>query len=214
MRFSSFHIFSIVCAFCLVGRVSCGRGINYGQYVVTASPDLSSSKSPDNSNPKWKSLRRRIGKVTETVCTGSVERGPKLVHQVIFVLTATDALQSVMSNNYERLRTDSGEQNYGAKLFRLAARLLVKPRLMYVVGALLRALQLSTPLQMVIDPSIGVGAGINLCAMLARSQWLKALVLGWATTKCFWKWMGATNVNTTSVPITLSIRDLGISKDP
>jgi hypothetical protein len=42
--------------------------------------------------------------------------------------------------------------------FRLFAR--IRPRPMFVVGALLHALRLSTPLQMVIDPSIRAGAGI------------------------------------------------------
>jgi hypothetical protein len=45
------------------------------------------------------------------------------------------------------------------------------------------SLQLCTPIRKVIDPSIGVGAGINLCALLAGSRWIKPLVLGWATTK-------------------------------
>jgi hypothetical protein len=68
-------------------------------------------------------------------------------------------------------------------------------RLMFLVGALLRALQLSTPLQMVIDPS------------------MQALLLRWATTKWFWKWMGAKHANQMSVPIQLSVRDLGIGRD-
>lgn len=214
MKFNSFQLFLIVFACGLFEKVSCGRGLNYGHYITTASSKTCiepfDSTATQSSN-KWKSLKGGIGQTVEKVCTGSVQKGPKVIHRLLFVLTATDALQAVVMNKYGKW-SDSDKQNYGAKLLRLASRLFVRPRLMYVVGALLRALQLSTPLHMIIDPSIGVGAGINLCALLARSRWLKSLVLGWATTKCFWKWMGATNVNQTSVPITLSIRDFGLVK--
>lgn len=67
-----------------------------------------------------------------------------------------------------------------SKLFYFAR---LRPRLLYAIGALLRALQLCTPFRRVLDPTAGVGAGINLCAILAGSRWVKPLVLGWATTK-------------------------------
>ena len=81
----------------------------------------------------------------------------------------------------------------------------LRPRLQYAVGALLRALQLCTPLQNVIDPSIGVGAGINFCAIFANVRWIKPLILGWATTKSIWLWLGASKPKGAHVPITLTI---------
>ncbi|CAJ1938304.1 unnamed protein product [Cylindrotheca closterium] len=91
-----------------------------------------------------------------------------------------------------------------SKLF-VFARL--RPRLLFSVGALLRALQLCTPFQKVIDPSIGVGAGVNLCAVLAGSRWVKPVVLGWATTKAIWVWLGARQMDRAFLPITLSIHE-------
>ena len=91
-----------------------------------------------------------------------------------------------------------------SKLFYFAR---LRPRLVFSVGSLLRALQLCTPLGRILDPSIGVGAGINLCAILAGSRWVKPLVLGWATTKYLWKWLGAERVGRAFLPITLSIRE-------
>ena len=81
----------------------------------------------------------------------------------------------------------------------------LRPRLQYAVGALLRALQLCTPLQNVIDPSAGVGAVINFCAIFAGVRWIKPLILGWATTKSMWIWLGATKPKGAHIPITLTI---------
>jgi hypothetical protein len=73
--------------------------------------------------------------------------------------------------------------------------------------SLLCRLQLCTPLGKVIDPSIGVGAGINACALLAGSRWVKPFILGWATTKWIWTWLGARQVDRAYLPITLSIHE-------
>jgi len=54
-----------------------------------------------------------------------------------------------------------------SKLFYFAR---MRPRLLYSIGALVRALSLCTPLKYLVDPSVGVGAGIHLFAYLAGSR--------------------------------------------
>lgn len=150
--------------------------------------------------------------VIQNVTTGTVNAGPRVIHHALYWLTAADAIQSIVHNQYTDLMgvlaTRQHHKNMVpavySKIFYFAQ---LRPRLLYAVGALLRALQLCTPLGRILDPSIGVGAGINLCAMIASSRWIKPLILGWATTKYAWKWLGAKRVQRAYLPITLSIRE-------
>ena len=66
-----------------------------------------------------------------------------------------------------------------------------RPRLLFVIGSCLRALQSSTVIQLVFDPTAGVGAGLNLLALWVSSQWPAPLVLGWAASKPFWRMLRA-----------------------
>mmetsp|Transcript_2628 Transcript_2628/g.4101 ORF Transcript_2628/g.4101 Transcript_2628/m.4101 type:complete len:307 (+) Transcript_2628:125-1045(+) len=145
--------------------------------------------------------------------------GPRLIHHALYWLTALDAIQCVIANHYlvptllnvgSASSSGSGGKVGGitsvySTLFYFAR---LRPRLLYSVGALLRALQLCTPLQRIIDPSVGVGAGINFCAIMAKSRWVKPLVLGWATTKYCWVWLGACKVHGAHLPIVLSMKQL------
>lgn len=151
--------------------------------------------------------------IVDTVTSGNnVTPGPKFLHHTLYWFTAADAIQSVLRDQYTDLLgavTTRPMENkvvpvVYSKLFYFAR---LGPRLLYAVGALLRALQCCTPLERILDPTIGVGAGINMCAMIATSRWIKPLILGWATTKFIWKWLGAQRVQRAYLPITLSIRE-------
>ena len=67
----------------------------------------------------------------------------------------------------------------------------LKPRLLFVIGGVLRGLQLTTPIQYAFDPPAGCGAGLNLLCLLAGSRWPAAGVLGFALCKPFWRILGA-----------------------
>ena len=56
-----------------------------------------------------------------------------------------------------------------------------------MIGAMLRALQQTTVLHYVFDPTAGVGAGLCLLSLYASSQWPATLLLGWAISKPIWK---------------------------
>jgi hypothetical protein len=116
----------------------------------------------------------------QSLMTGTIKPGPKFLHHALYWFTSFDALQFVLRNEYASIltTTTTTKSSVYSKLFVFAG---LRPRLLFSVGALLRALQICTPFQKVLDPTIGVGAGINLCAILAGSRWVKPVILG----KCF-----------------------------
>jgi len=59
-------------------------------------------------------------------------------------------------------------------------------QVLFAIGAGLRALQMTTPVQHVFDPSVGSGAGLNLLALFAGARWPAPIVLGWGCTKKAW----------------------------
>ena len=82
----------------------------------------------------------------------------------------------------------------------------LKPRLVFSIGACLRALQLTTPVGFVFDPSAGVGLGLNMLAIFCNSRWPAPLVLGWAASRSLWESLGAKPPSgVTSVPIRVSM---------
>ena len=119
--------------------------------------------------------------------------------KLLYLATSVNPALSVAANEYRGIWFRRGyygksrpskpvvDQIYGA--FFYFARL--KPRLLFVVGACLRALQTSTVIQLVFDPGAGVGAGLNLLAWLVSSQWPSPLVLGWAASKPVWRLLRA-----------------------
>jgi hypothetical protein len=208
-------------------------GLNWGHHGASSSSSSSSSFAsrasafsgffPSSKKPKdgrdssmnhhHRSMAKRIRRSLRAIrdffvqfVTGDVRRpGPRVVHHILYWVTAADAVHSVFLNEYtspsglwmvlphlvagpsastERQHQHQHHQSLVPSVYsRLFYFAKLRPRLLYAIGALLRALQLCTPFRRVLDPTAGVGAGINLCALLAGSRWVKPLVLGWATTK-------------------------------
>jgi hypothetical protein len=160
--------------------------------------------------------RRKIRLFLDDLVTGTVQQqGSRIVHHVLYWITAADAVHSIILNDYSTIsflgvgshHIETSSRFVPSVYSRLFYFARLRPRLLYAIGALLRALQLCTPFRRILDPSAGVGAGINLCALLAGSRWVKPLVLGWATTKWTWTWLGARQVDKAYLPITLSIHE-------
>eukprot|EP00966_Prymnesium_polylepis_P182431 4225975-Prymnesium_polylepis.2 len=61
---------------------------------------------------------------------------------------------------------------------------------MYTIGALLRALQQTTALQYIFNPSCGIAAGINLLCLWSNAKWPAAIILGWVTSSPYWAALG------------------------
>ena len=182
----------------------------------------SSSQSGSSSSPQTKTslnkqmveLRRKLLLIWDDLVTGTVhQEGSRFIHHVLYWCTAMDAVHSIIMNDYSNILGSNNLEATTAKNFvpsvysRLFYFARLRPRLLYAIGALLRALQLCTPFGRILDPTAGVGAGINLCALLAGSRWVKPLVLGWATTRWLWTWLGARQVDKAYLPITLSIHE-------
>ena len=116
----------------------------------------------------------------------------------IYVATAINPALSVIGNEYTSVlwlrRSKTPVQGATAvnqiyrSLFYFAK---LKPRLLFVIGACVRALALTTVIELVFDPPIGVGAGLNLLALGVAAQWPAPLVLGWAVSKPLWRMLRA-----------------------
>lgn len=191
--------------------------------INTVNTKLLFWKKPQEKKVPEATIRKKLYQAVQGLVEGAVRKGPRIMHHTLYWLTAYNALQSVRLNEYTSLHItpsdDDTPKNYfntfnpvgvkGQLVSEVYSRLFyfarLRPRLLYSVGALLRALQLCTPLQTILDPSAGVGAGVNVCAMVAGSRWVQPAILGWATTKWIWVWLGARKVKGTYLPITVSI---------
>jgi hypothetical protein len=128
-----------------------------------------------------------------------------------YTVTALNPAISVVFNDYARMLEpfmfNKPPSSYLAKTYETLfffARL--KPRVSFAIGAILRALQLTTALQHVFDPSAGVGLGLNVICYLAHSRWPSVCVLGWSATKSMWLLLGASPPKSgVSVPIVISM---------
>lgn len=210
--FATEKAISIILLMCTILQyASASRGLNYGDYSSSPRKDLETS-SATSYNSDHHALTDQVNhprmQLLQSFLNRSFQPGSKFIHHTIYWLTAEDAIHSVMRNEYTNfminLPTAANKQNLYSKLFYFAR---LRPRLLFSVGALLRALQLCTPFRRVLDPSIGVGAGVNLCAIFAGSRWVKPVILGWTVTKWMWIWLGARQVDRAYVPITLSLRE-------
>ena len=116
----------------------------------------------------------------------------------LYIATSVNPVLSVIANDYTGLYGPKGSGSrpkppafvdgaYRAIFY--FARL--RPRLLFVIGAVCRALQCVTVIEVVFDPSVGVGAGLNLLALGVSSQWPAPLILGWAVSKPVWRMLQA-----------------------
>lgn len=120
----------------------------------------------------------------------------------LYLASAINPVLSVLSNEYvtwSKWNTLKGVPRVIApknpKINKVYSTLFyfarLKPRLLFVAGAALRALQQTTVLQLFFEPSVGVGAGLNMLALFADSRWPAPLFLGWAASRNFWLALGA-----------------------
>ena len=63
----------------------------------------------------------------------------------------------------------------------------VKPRRLLVLGAVLRGVQLHSPLRRVFDPPASFGLGVNMLALIDGVAWPASLLLGWALSAPWWR---------------------------
>mmetsp|Transcript_21805 Transcript_21805/g.63444 ORF Transcript_21805/g.63444 Transcript_21805/m.63444 type:complete len:233 (+) Transcript_21805:121-819(+) len=133
----------------------------------------------------------------------------------LYWLSAVDAVAAVLCDDFRMkillprapvMHLENPSDRVAASIIpRIFYFARLRPRLLWSVGALLRALQLCTPIQRVLNPSAGVGLGVNMCAIVARSRWVAPLVVGWASSGPVWRWLGARQPQGAVVPIAVSI---------
>ena len=143
------------------------------------------------------------------------KRLPTRVCRWLYIFTVVNPVLSVIANEYKNvdskflpspLRAEPLSTHRTASVYRtLFYFAKLKPRLLFAVGACLRALQQTTVIQLVFDPSVGVGAGLNLVALATASRWPSALMLGWAVSKPFWSFLHAAPPEGAKLPIQLHV---------
>ena len=140
---------------------------------------------------------------------------PARLCRLLYAVTAVNPALFVITNRYQgffQTPVESGPQTKASRRKELSERIVkpkplegftaiylpqlfyfarLKPRLLFVIGGMLRGLQLTTPIRFVFDPPAGCGAGLNLLCLLAGSRWPAAGVLGFALCKPFWCILGA-----------------------
>ena len=147
-----------------------------------------------------------------------VERAPKSlspsVCRTLYLASIVNPAISVMANNYDHRLPFLGFVQRGegkdafverawSSIFYFAR---LRPRLLFVIGSALRALQTTTVLQYVFDPTAGVGFGLNVLALLTSSRWPATFLLGWASSSGLWRLLGAKPPPKINVPIAVSIK--------
>lgn len=128
---------------------------------------------------------------------------PVIWTRLLYCISAFNPITAVLFNDYTieflhvtEFKTISKKVFFFAKF---------RPRVTFAIGAALRALQLCTPIQLVFDPTMGIGFGLNVICLFAKSVWPATIVLGWACTKPMWKILGACPPSYRPVPITISL---------
>jgi len=137
----------------------------------------------------------------------------RVARRSLFAITVINPTLAVWSNDYDARRIKhsfglvslpfgqgSGTPTMTGWLPKLIS-LALRPRVMFSLGALLRALQLTTPMRWIFDPSCGIGAGVNLLCWWSNAEWPAALVLGWVTSPPFWSVLGTDGPTLPAVPI-------------
>jgi len=130
--------------------------------------------------------------------------------RILYITSALNPFLAVFFNDYSRMlepfpSIQTQRTNIVSKtMMGVFSVIRLRPRVSFAVGALLRALQLNTPFQYVINPPVGVGFGLNAICLMANSRWPATIFLGWSMTEPLWKMLGSRVPSSSPVPITIN----------
>jgi len=65
------------------------------------------------------------------------------------------------------------------------------PRALFITGSLARGIQLSTALAYTFQPSLGIGALMNVLAIGMNERWITCVAAGWFSSATLWTFFGA-----------------------
>lgn len=148
-------------------------------------------------------------------------RMPLWACRLLYGLTSVNPLLSVLINQYTGIRNfrpvmvvHSAQENKDPLPKQIYRQIFyfarLRPRLLFAIGACARGLQQTTVLQLVFDPRLGVGFGLNMLALITNAQWPAPLVLGWACSKSSWRYLHAEPpVPTQDINFPIQINGLG-----
>jgi len=137
--------------------------------------------------------------------------------RILYTVTAINPAVAVVFNDYSKTLEPFRTAEKVPRLARTYETLFffarLRPRVTFAIGAGLRALQLTTAIQHVFDPGVGVGFGLNAFCFFARSRWPATIVFGWAVSEGLWKVLGARKPAYTAVPISVELKEDSISRE-
>ena len=140
-----------------------------------------------------------------TLATSSSDVAPKTsprpwrktARQTLCVVTSMNPALAVLSNDYEARRIGrvlglSVPQAdlptaFDSLVPKWLFSVVLRPRVLFSIGAMMRALQMNTPLKHIFNPSCGIAAGVNLLCLWSNAKWPATMVLGWVVSPIFWK---------------------------
>lgn len=135
----------------------------------------------------------------------------QFLRRSLFLASTFNVVPCVVRNDYKasfapfmERHTESKPPMIYRQLFYFAR---LRPRILFTIGACLRALQMTTPIEHVFDPGVGCGAGLNMLALFVGSRWPAPIITGWAFTKRPWLLLGAEKPPPARVPITVVLKD-------
>lgn len=129
--------------------------------------------------PTQENFYRSFRNTINEFVTGDVRKpSHRYFQHALYWITAADTIVSVILNEYTGFSFPGTSivipnekqgvvREVYSKLFYFAR---MRPRLLYSIGALVRALSLCTPIRYLVDPTVGVGAGIHFFAQLACAR--------------------------------------------
>lgn len=175
--------------------------------LTSASPSASSSPQGKSKDARKDSISNKDPEKREIILVVT----PKWA-RFLYGLSALNPFLAVFFNDYSRMlepfpflvKTQSHLSIGFINLEGVFSVIRLRPRVSFAIGALLRALQLTTPFQYVLNPPVGVGFGLNVICLLANSRWPATIFLGWSLTGPIWKILGARAPSSSPVPITIN----------
>jgi hypothetical protein len=185
------------------------------QFTFAAAPSLATKQSKQSQAP-WNVAKGDHNDITDPQNRRSVYL---IVSQrwsrFLYILSAVNPFLAVFFNDYSQM-CDFIPHIQTAKNVNVLSRTYetlfffarLRPRVSFAIGAAFRALQLTTAFQYIFDPSVGVGFGLNLLCLYAKSRWPATIVLGWALSKPVWKVLGACPPTGLPVPIRISLKEI------
>ena len=196
-----------------------------GRRVIMAPAQYSAVKFSATKRTRWRvlapSMCRRIGLLLITLTLASSDAAERsrratprsawrtTARRTLCVVTSVNPALAVLSNDYEQRRigrivgltVPQASTAFDSILPKWLFSVVLRPRVLFSIGSMLRAVQMNSPLRHIFDPSCGIAAGVNLLCLWSNAKWPATMVLGWVISPLFWTALGGESPTMPAIPI-------------